>query len=261
MSIILFVLLSCAVLFSIFAGTRAQKATQVMQRMKQELEGLQGKANQLKNELAQAKEDVLRKSRALDEAREIARKKLRKSAQKEAQLDNELSTLAGDNDETERLKKTCAALELQLKNTLQHAEMMKTQATQVVKEEFESQVRELSESNKKLASELNSIRQTQKQKREHSLGQLQLDAKTLPETAQEELARLLRKAEQHERMHAVAIGKFQLAQERYAELQKRYFAVCRELALAVGQDTNALPEQAQHMAEAIIAASEKNTLS
>src|SRR5260221_13993756 len=63
-----------------------------------------------------------------------------------------------------------------------------------------------------------------------------IDLKTLPDEAAGEFARVYRKAEHHERLHGIARAKLHLAQEKFTDLQKRYFAVCRELAVAVGKN-------------------------
>jgi hypothetical protein len=79
-----------------------------------------------------------------------------------------------------------------------------------------------------------------------------IDLKTLPDEAACEFARVFRKAEQHERLHGIARAKLHLAQEKFTDLQKRYFSVCRELAVAVGNQNDIEPTAARDIAEKIV---------
>ncbi len=259
-SIILFVLLASTALFAIFCLQKTQKAVSENTQSKNELANVSGKLAQFKTELSNAKEELVRKNRALEEARDVARKKLRKSALKSGS-DEAIGGREENNEtELERHQKTFAALEMQLRATQDDAERTKLSAKEAIEKEFEGKIKQLSDDNRKLSQEVSSLRNAQKSKRNAALGKLSVTVDALPEDIQEELARLLRKSEQHERLHAVAQGKFQLAQERFGELQKRYFAVCRELALAVGQDPTVSNGEARHTAEALIKASEESVL-
>src|SRR5690606_3533875 len=79
-----------------------------------------------------------------------------------------------------------------------------------------------------------------------------LDLKALPTDAVQELARYFRKAEEFERLYGVAQGRLQLAQERAQDLQRRYYAVCRELALLTGSSEPASDEDARTAAAAVV---------
>ena len=58
-----------------------------------------------------------------------------------------------------------------------------------------------------------------------------INLEQLPQEAVHEIARFYRKANQYEKLYSVLSGKLNLSQEKYNELQKKYFEVCRELAL------------------------------
>lgn len=62
-----------------------------------------------------------------------------------------------------------------------------------------------------------------------------LDFTTLPSNVVMEMIKFYKRAKQYERLYGLTRGKVQLAQERYFDLQRRYFAVCRELALMAGK--------------------------
>ena len=68
-----------------------------------------------------------------------------------------------------------------------------------------------------------------------------IDLDTLSPVLLNELARLHRKAQQNERLHAMVQGKLQMSGEKFQELQRKYFSVCRELALTTG--SNAVVEE------------------
>ncbi|MDA0712637.1 MAG: hypothetical protein O2897_01445 [bacterium] len=71
------------------------------------------------------------------------------------------------------------------------------------------------------------------------------------------MAKMLRKLDNYEKMYGVTQGKLQMSQERFSEMQKRYFAVCRELALAVGSDEKTDDVEARNIAENIIITSDE----
>ncbi|MFZ9889879.1 MAG: hypothetical protein ACO3JL_20475 [Myxococcota bacterium] len=79
-----------------------------------------------------------------------------------------------------------------------------------------------------------------------------VDLKALPAEAVQELARYFRKGEEFERLYGVAQGRLQLAQERTQELQKRYYAVCRELALMTGNIDGKSDEEVRKIAEGAV---------
>jgi hypothetical protein len=54
----------------------------------------------------------------------------------------------------------------------------------------------------------------------------------------QELARFFRKGEEYERLYTVAQSQLQLEKDRFLELQRRYFAVCREMAIQAGLPAN-----------------------
>ncbi|MBM4282831.1 MAG: hypothetical protein FJ137_19460 [Deltaproteobacteria bacterium] len=79
-----------------------------------------------------------------------------------------------------------------------------------------------------------------------------LNLKELPTPAVQELSRYFRKGEEFERLYTVAQSQLQLEKDRYLEIQRRYFAVCRELAVQAGLPANASEADLQRQAEAVV---------
>ena len=211
---------------------------------------LEKRIDELRAELTTAKEEAHRKQKLLEEVREEAKKKLRRDGKKADREEEQKGNGMDPRDvEIQGLKKGLASIESQL-NQMKTELAQKTAeldqlrgdakgategATQA-RDEERTRARSLAEENSNLKRTLDELRAAKKKDSERpELPGTALDLKALPTEAVQELARYFRKGEEFERLYAVAQGQVQLSQDRFQELQRRYFAVCRELALAAGQ--------------------------
>lgn len=235
---------------------------QVAQRAKASLRDAQEKNIQLENriessriDLKKSKEDLERERNALREMRELSKKKLRRQAMA---ADMDLTTISPEADMNDKAledsNKAIAALETQIEqlkrdqNISEEAMREKLAAEMAKKQEANnSETDELKRKIAELQEEL------KKQRRLMRPEGNKIDLKILPDEAAAEFSRVYRKAEQHERLHGIARAKLHLAQEKFTELQKRYFSVCRELAVAAGNQENLEPKAARDIAEKIVA--------
>ena len=235
-----------------------QSLANVKKTLKEEQERtlkLQQKMQSSQEEYRKNKEELERGKEALREARELTKKKLRtagnaKSEHQDHGNEEAMTTKAFDDS-----KKALSAMESQieqLKNE-QHKseELIRAQLVLEMKKEQEKGESAEAELKKKVLSLKDELK---KQKNLMRPEGHKIDLKTLPDEAACEFARIYRKAEQHERLHGIARAKLHLAQEKFSELQRRYFEVCRELALAANKSdapaqngTNANPEEKKAM--------------
>ncbi len=210
---------------------------------------MENKIESSRSELKKSKEELEREKNSLRDARELAKKKLRRQANEETM--QKQGGTAMTNNALDDSNKAISALEAQIEQ-LKKEQVQNEQAVRArVLEEFkkdENEQSSLIEGFKKKISELEA--DLKKQKRLMRPEGNKIDLKTLPDEAAGEFARVYRKAEQHERLHGIARAKLHLAQEKFTELQKRYFAVCRELAVLAGNKSED-PKVARSVAEEI----------
>jgi DNA repair exonuclease SbcCD ATPase subunit len=214
---------------------------------------LEEKVSSSRHELKKSKEDLEREKKALQEARELNKKKLRRETKTGP---NEMDIPQSEVAMTKALEdsqKAILALETQIEN------MKKDQSHQ--EEAFRARMsQELTDKEQKAGNEIEELRkkiselqeELKKQKRLMRPEGHKIDLKALSDEAASEFARVFRKAEQHERLHGIARAKLHLAQEKFTELQKRYFNVCRELAVLSGKG-DMKPAEARDIAEKIVA--------
>lgn len=216
----------------------------------------------LRKELGNAKEELQKKTKALETAKDEARKKARregKKAKAEEQARDKADaprTDDGNDAESKRLKKALAAVEQQLATLRAEADTEKAQAVEEAKAELASALADSQEKAEASQQRLDELRATIKRKEDSrpAVPGSSLDLKALPKEAVEELARYYRKGEEFERLYGVSQGKLLLSQERQQELQRRYYAVCRELALLAGSSASENPsdEEAREIAETVV---------
>lgn len=216
----------------------------------------------LRKELGNTKEELQKKTKALEAAKEEARKKARREgkkakAEEQAREKGDASRVDEASDaESKRLKKALAAVEQQLATLRAEADAEKDQAVAEAKAELSSALAESKEKAETSQQRLDELRATIKRKEDSrpTVPGSTLDLKALPKEAVEELARYYRKGEEFERLYGVSQGKLLLSQERQQELQRRYYAVCRELALLAGQpaDESSTDEEARQIAETVV---------
>lgn len=235
---------------------------------------LEKRIDELRAELTSAKEDSTRKQHLLEEVREEAKKKLRRDGKKADRTSAEEQQKGTGMDprdvEIQGLKKGLASIESQLNQTktelLQATAALDqlrgdakgaTEGAVHARDEERTKSRSLAEENSNLKRTLDELRAAKKKDSERpELPGTALDLKALPPEAVQELARYFRKGEEFERLYAVTQGQVQLSQDRYQELQRRYFAVCRELALAAGQKPSTDAE-AKSTAEGVVAGTDQ----
>lgn len=215
----------------------------------------------LRKELGNTKEELQKKTKALEAAKEEARKKARregKKAKAEEQTRDKADmprTDEASDAESKRLKKALAAVEQQLATLRAEADAEKDQAVADAKAELASALADSKEKAAASQQRLDELRATIKRKEDSrpAVPGSSLDLKALPKEAVEELARYYRKGEEFERLYGVSQGKLLLSQERQQELQRRYYAVCRELALLAGHVEDAgSDEEARQIAETVV---------
>ncbi|MEM7402915.1 MAG: hypothetical protein AAF310_02695 [Myxococcota bacterium] len=120
------------------------------------------------------------------------------------------------------------------KKRLQQQVQALTQQLQTLQQKDDKQQEHLIREQKtrigELSKQLEKATQQQKQWQEQQK-ELPVDLQQLPQQVLPELARVYRKAQQNEQLIALTRSKLHMAEEKYNELQKRYFAVCRDLAV------------------------------
>lgn len=255
LNIILIVAICLMILALVVLSQKARAATENASKAENDRQSQEGKLNALRQEVSSLKEESQRKARALEEARDNAKRRLRKDAQKG---DFEVSNDSGSDSETDRLKRSLSAMESQIRN-MKDESLSATHAVRAsVEAEKDSEIAKMKEAIDRLEDQLAQAKGETNKRRQNVSKQMAapVDLTQLPSEVINELSRLFRKNEQHEKMHGILQGKYQLAQERYQELQRRYFAVCRELALVARPQENVSDEQAQHLAESVVEASD-----
>lgn len=219
------------------------------------------KLDGLRKELTAAKEATERKAKQVEELRAEAKKKARREGKKEKATDAPAEAAEpGDKElkaEVARLKKAIVGLEKQIEittkdaaKTVADAEKIANESAAKTLEAEKAKAKEAVDARKKVEKTLEELRASIKKKAEArpDVPGSGLDLKGLPTEAVQELARYYRKAEHFEKLHSVAQGQLQLAQDRFNEQQKRYFAVCRELAVVAGKSPSSDVE-ARNIAE------------
>lgn len=237
--------------------SQRQTVTNVKNLLKQAQEKnivLENKIETSRDELRRSKEELERERASLREARDLNKKKLRR--QGSAESDQTTSPQDGDisNKALEDSQKAIHALEAQidqLKKQFGHQEdALRARMNEELDKKQHEKTSEIDDLKKKITELQEELK---KQRRLMRPEGNKIDLKTLPDEAASEFARIYRKAEQHERLHGIARAKLHLAQEKFTELQKRYFSVCRELAVAAGNQENIDPKSAREVAEKMVA--------
>lgn len=230
---------------------------QSVNSMKKRLSEAQQKAIQLeqkietsRGELKKSKEELEREKTALRDARELNKKKLRRQAnvdEKDFPKGEAAMTDKALDDKEIALKALEAQIEHMKKEQLQNEDAIRARLSDEMDKKAQERGKEVDELKKKISDLQEELK---KQRRLMRPEGHKIDLKTLPDEAASEFARVFRKAEQHERLHGIARAKLHLAQEKFTELQKRYFTVCRELAVLAGNQSEVdTKESGSHNAE------------
>ncbi|MCP4503070.1 MAG: hypothetical protein GY822_24295 [Deltaproteobacteria bacterium] len=226
-----------------------------------------------KKELATAKDSLNKKIKQLEEMRIASQKKAKKDAKKTSQKDAaeqsaKDSDASGSDDEKNRkhtqevtkLKQALKTLEGEVsraqndaKDAVQNAE---SEALDQMSKKLATQKEAANSSNaakSKIQKTLDELRDSIKKKSEArpDVEGSGLDLKVLDTEVVQELAKFYRKGEHFEKLYHVNQGQLQLAKDKNQELQKRYYAVCRELAVAATDKKDVSEEDAVRLAEAV----------
>lgn len=253
--VVLVLVMAGAMVFTIL---KLREANARLARASTDTHAFEGRLEELRKELGAAREDAARKQKALEEARAEAKKRARREGKK-MQREDEITegstdVSSGSREEVKRLTQTIAALEQQVATLQRELEERVSAARAEARAELEGQLAKAREETAAVQKTLDELRESVRRKAEErpDVPGTTLDLKALPTEAVQELARYFRKAEEFERLYGVASGRLQLAQERALDLQRRYYAVCRELALLTGSSEPASDEEARQAAEAVI---------
>jgi colicin import membrane protein len=233
---------------------------------------LEKKLADVRAELTSARDEVQRKAKQLEEAREQARLKAKREGKKAEEQKTDGKADPRDV-EIQSLRKGMAALESQLNAIKRDA----AQQDQSAAERAERTSASVAEAEKRAAAEkerratlereagdlrktIDELRATiKKADARPDIPGSALNLKELPPPVVQELARYFRKGEEFERLYTVAQSQLQLEKDRAVELSRRYFAVCRELAVQAGLPATATAADVQKTADAVLAAAEAGT--
>jgi hypothetical protein len=249
--IILLVVVVLAIMVAVSQRQSVTKMKNLLRQSQDKTIELEQKMASSREELKRNREELERGKSALRDARELSKKKLSRQAKNDQQENTNEAVMTMSMDDNQ---KALTALETQIeqlkKEQGQHEEALRREMAEEFNKKHQASQQEVSDFKKKVADLQEELK---KQKRLLRPEGNKIDLGTLPDEAAGEFARVYRKAEHHERLHGIARAKLQLAQEKFADLQKRYFSVCRELAVAVGKDEDIAPAQARDLAEEIVA--------
>jgi len=228
------------------------------------------KLAEAKADAAAHKEKLTSKQKELDELKEQQRAKARRDGKKDAAAEDKKEKDPRDV-EIQSLRKGMAALESQLNAAKRDVDQvhkkdadLSARASADVEgakkaAEGEREKRQsLEDQNADLKKTIDELRSTiKKAEARPDVPGTTIDLKSLPTPVVQELARFFRKGEEFERLYGVAQSQLQLEKDRTLEIQRRYFAVCRELAVHAGVPTTAPSVDAVDAAEAVINGEQK----
>jgi myosin heavy subunit len=234
------------------------------------LKATEKKLAEVRSDLAAQKDKLVAKQKEVDELKELARTKARREGKKEQAAAAETEAKAKGPDprdvEIQSLRKGMAALESQLnavKRDAASAVAAETSSTQrsaaevegakkAVETERQTRAR-LEDENASLKKTIDELRAAiKKVDARPDVPGTALNLKELATPVVQELARFFRKGEEFERLYTVAQSQLQLEKDRTLEIQRRYFAVCRELAVVAGAPANVAASVAVQAAEAVV---------
>lgn len=252
--IVSFVIVAVAVMVVLSQRQSVKNMRNLLKQAQEKSIQLEQKIEISRNELRKSKEELEREKNALRDARELNKKKLRRQSSFETNLQTSTHEANMINKELDDKEKVILAMEAQIeqlkKEQVHNEENVRTRLSEEWNKKEHDKNLEMAELKKKITDLQEELK---KQKRLMRPEGNKIDLKTLPDEAASEFARVYRKAEQHERLHGIARAKLHLAQEKFTELQKRYFSVCRELAVLAGNKADLEPKEAREIAEKIVA--------
>jgi chromosome segregation ATPase len=221
-----------------------------------------------RSEIASAKEKLAKKERELEDMREQARSKARREAKKDQRDVPAAASPTNDprDVEIQSLRKGMAALESQLNSVKREREQAASSSTEVearTRSAVDNAERAMAgerDRRRSLEEETTALKRTiedlraalKKQDARPEVPGSTLDLKSLPTPVVQEMSRYFRKSEEFERLYTIAQSQLQLDKDRFLELQRRYFAVCRELAVQAGLPANAADAMMRQKAEEVV---------
>jgi hypothetical protein len=194
--------------------------------------------SELRTELSALKQDNARKAKQLEELRENSKRRMRKEETQPVNTETVTPAPAGQS------------FDLALKTVQQQADQSYQEQLAGVKAKYDERIAKLEA---QLGERKQRIDKAKKNLPETLMGLVE----GMPEEVVLEMGKLIKKADHAEKLFAATRGKLQMSQERFAEMQKRYFGVCRELALATGQNLTLGDEEARDKAEDLLDVSDK----
>ncbi|MEI6790155.1 MAG: hypothetical protein WCK42_03120 [Myxococcaceae bacterium] len=241
MTLLIVLALNAALVAVIFliANQRSKSLQLDLENAKGAKQTAEEKYANFRQELSALKEDNSKKNKQLEEMREISKRRLRKDAQKSETM----------TETTENQIET-PSFELALKTVQQQAEAVHQEELAKLKEHYQERIA-------KLEAQIGQRKQNADKSKKSLEGNVLIQVESLPEEAVLEMGRLFRKSDHAEKLLGATRGKLQMSQERFAEMQKRYFGVCRELALASGQALTGTDVEIRNQAEDLLLVTEQ----
>lgn len=217
------------------------------QQLAEEKVEMQRRLDEARSEVSEAKEEARKRRGELVEARDQLRKAKRKRGRNSEDSGSEAASGNDENPELERLrgelKRLTAALEgaeVRVQRVQGETDAAVEQARDKVRaeirRELEGQLTELRQQVDTLTADLDRARRSgEKATAEATPSDVRIDLKTLAPEVVGELRRFYKRATNYEKLYAITRGKLEAIGDKHEEMQRRYFAVCRELAVAAGR--------------------------
>lgn len=255
MALLIISLVLMSILLMLFLQQRAS-----VKKMQQELSKEQSKSIQLeqkiessKDEFKKNKEELERKRNELQDLKESNKKKMRRLM--ESDVNNKINNEDNMNEKIlDDSNKTILALENVIETLKNDHENEKHNLEANIKKEFEAKEEALNTELNKLQEEIKKLKKGAK------LEGYKIDFSQLPNEVANEVVRIIKKSQQDERLNGINRAKLLLAQEKFTTLQKRYFEVCRELAVAMGNTDTTNIIATRDFAEEIISHNHVNSI-
>jgi len=217
------------------------------QHLAEEKVEMQRRLDEARSEVSEAKEEARKRRGELVESRDQLRKAKRKRGRGSDESSAETTAAGDDNPEFEKLrteiKRLTSALEgaeARVKRIQGETDAAVDQARETVRaenrREFESQLTELRTQVDTLTADIDRAKRTEeKAANEAPPPGVRIDLKALAPEVVDELRRFYKRASNYEKLYTVTHGKLEAISDRHEEMQRRYYAVCRELAVAAGR--------------------------
>ncbi|MBI5493683.1 MAG: hypothetical protein HY904_01575 [Deltaproteobacteria bacterium] len=257
-------MLVLSVLVTVVMFLRASNADRARGQATGRLEDLEKRLTAAQEELNHARDEVKRKAAQVEEARDRAAKARKKDGKGEpagaakAPSTPDPVVMARFSSAVEAAERRAAAAEKELEAKL-------ADARQAVRHEMQKEMDELrrrvQRAEQKEAAPAAAPAPAPEEKPEpRTVPGARVDVAKLEAPVVDELRRFYKRAVNAEKVLALTDGKLELAQDKLEETQRRYFAVCRELALAAlnsQKPADISDQEAARLAMDMVAASEE----